>query len=303
MEEDFLSQMGGVDVGVDLGGGYGFVTQHGLDSAEVGASFEQGGGEGVTKGVGRDGLLNACLGHQVFEHEEDHDASERFLATETDEDEVLELGGDGQLVAVGEVELQFVDGLLGDGHQTLLGAFAFHLDELVVEEEVAQLQVDQFADAQAAREEGFDDSLVAVTLGLAEVDDGFDGIDLIDGEHIGQMLRFFGKFEQFGRVHFEHIAEHQEMVETPHSRQNAREGGGMDAEVEHECGEVVEVFQLNSHEVLAFIGDEAQELVEVAHVGINRVGRTALLQFQILVVATHQFLLLVGFHRCKGSEK
>ena len=30
MHEDFLPQMGGIDMGVDLGGGNGFMTQHSL---------------------------------------------------------------------------------------------------------------------------------------------------------------------------------------------------------------------------------------------------------------------------------
>ena len=38
--EDFLAQAGGVDVEVDFGGGYGFMAEHLLDCAEVGAAFE-----------------------------------------------------------------------------------------------------------------------------------------------------------------------------------------------------------------------------------------------------------------------
>ena len=36
-----------VDVGVDFGGGDGFVAKHFLDGAEVGTAFDEMGGEGV----------------------------------------------------------------------------------------------------------------------------------------------------------------------------------------------------------------------------------------------------------------
>ena len=41
-------------VGIDLGGGYVGVAEEGLDGAEVGAVFEEVGGEGVADDVGSD---------------------------------------------------------------------------------------------------------------------------------------------------------------------------------------------------------------------------------------------------------
>lgn len=43
--EDFVAQARVVEVEVDFGGGDAFVAQHLLDGAQVGAAFEQGGGE------------------------------------------------------------------------------------------------------------------------------------------------------------------------------------------------------------------------------------------------------------------
>ncbi len=44
--------MFGVEVGVELGCAQGGVPEHFLDTAEVGAAFDQVGGKGVAQGVG-----------------------------------------------------------------------------------------------------------------------------------------------------------------------------------------------------------------------------------------------------------
>ena len=46
--EDVGAEGGGVEVDIDLGGGYRFMTEHLLDGAEIGSAFEQMGGERVT---------------------------------------------------------------------------------------------------------------------------------------------------------------------------------------------------------------------------------------------------------------
>ena len=51
---DHLGQAVGGDVGVDLGGGDVGVAEQGLDDAQVGAAFQQVGGEGVAQDVGAD---------------------------------------------------------------------------------------------------------------------------------------------------------------------------------------------------------------------------------------------------------
>lgn len=45
--DDLLAQHLPVDVGVDLGGGDGFVSQHALDGSQIGSALEQMCGEGV----------------------------------------------------------------------------------------------------------------------------------------------------------------------------------------------------------------------------------------------------------------
>lgn len=52
VEENLGAEQGGVEVEVDFGGGDGFVAEHLLDGAQVGAPFEKVGGEAVAQGVG-----------------------------------------------------------------------------------------------------------------------------------------------------------------------------------------------------------------------------------------------------------
>lgn len=139
VEEDFFAQAGAVDVGVDLGGGYAFVAEHGLDGAEVGSALEEVGGEGVAEGVGRDVAGDARLGAEFLDEVEDHDSADVFdAALDGDEDVVLVFGRYLPLVAVEEVELEFLDGLGGDGHEALFGSLALDADELFVEIEIGE---------------------------------------------------------------------------------------------------------------------------------------------------------------------
>jgi hypothetical protein len=55
-----------VEVGVDFCGGDFFVSQHCLDGAEVGSTFQQVGGEGVAEGVGAYRFVDAGCLYAVF---------------------------------------------------------------------------------------------------------------------------------------------------------------------------------------------------------------------------------------------
>ena len=65
--EDGLSEEFCIDVGINLGGENGFVTEHFLNGTEVGAHFDEVGGKGVAEGVGTNGFVDACFGGEVFD--------------------------------------------------------------------------------------------------------------------------------------------------------------------------------------------------------------------------------------------
>ena len=138
MLQDFFTQMGRVDVGVDLSGGNGFMSKHGLNGTQISPTLKQGGSEGVTERVGRDSLLNASLRHQILNHKKDHHPCQGFLTTMTDKDKILIFERNGQEITVDEVKLQLVDGFLRDRHEPLFRALSLHLDEFLIEEKIAE---------------------------------------------------------------------------------------------------------------------------------------------------------------------
>jgi hypothetical protein len=65
---DHLAQAVGGDVGVDLGRGDVGVAQQGLDDAQIGAAFQQMGGEGVAQDVGADpGRVDAGVDRRLIQ--------------------------------------------------------------------------------------------------------------------------------------------------------------------------------------------------------------------------------------------
>lgn len=79
---ELLAQELAVDVGVELGGAYAFVAEHGLYGTEVGTALEEVGGEGVAQGVGGDGTRDAGTGGQHLYGVEHGDAREVLAAAE-----------------------------------------------------------------------------------------------------------------------------------------------------------------------------------------------------------------------------
>ena len=180
--DDLAAEEGAVEVGVELGGADAFVAQHHLYGAQVGAAFEQVGGEGVAEGVGRYVLLEAGAGGDGLEVVEHGDAREAAAAAVAEEEDVLLARADVDGAALVHPRADFGEGAGGDGHKALLAALAEDAQEAFVEKEVAQAEAAQFAYAQPAAVENFHDAVVAPPLGEAEVDGGFEGIDFGEGE-------------------------------------------------------------------------------------------------------------------------
>ena len=81
MMEDFLTERGGVDVGVYFGGADRLVTEHRLDGTQVGTALEKSRGKGMAQGVGRDGLLDSGILRHLLNHDENHRARKSGTAT------------------------------------------------------------------------------------------------------------------------------------------------------------------------------------------------------------------------------
>lgn len=160
-----LAQGTHVDMGVDFRRSYRFVTQHGLNDAQVGSAFQECCGKGVSKRVGRNGFGDASLNSLLLDHNKYHGTRE--VCSATIEEHVVFLSGlDFHEVTVHKPVVQFLDGFGRDGHQAFLGTLAEDADVLFFQVEVAEFQVYQFADAQTTAEQYLDDGTIALAFPL-----------------------------------------------------------------------------------------------------------------------------------------
>ena len=215
-----LPERGHVYVGVYLRSADALMSQHGLDGTQVCTALQQGCGKRVTQGVGRDGLGDAGLYSLLLDHDEHHHPCQ-VRSPAVQEDIVFFTGLDVHEVTVYEPVLQFPDGLGRDGDQPFLRTLAEDPDVLFVEVEVAELQVDQFTDAQPAREQHLDDGSVALTFPLAQVDAVFQGIHLLCRQHLGQVCSQDGRLQQFRGVVVTIAVQLQETVERAYTTEDA----------------------------------------------------------------------------------
>ncbi len=63
-----------------------------------------------------------------------------------------------------------------------------------------QVEIDQFAHAQSAAVESFHNGKIALPLGRAKVDTRLHCVDLVDGQHFGQMTPQSRTLKQQSRI-------------------------------------------------------------------------------------------------------
>jgi hypothetical protein len=121
-----------VDMRIDFGGGNLFMSQHLLDSKQVGSPFQQVGGEGMAERMRAHVLFDTghfCL---LLDDMKNHDPRQS-RSSPAQEQDVFESLFHRDMVAVIQVVLDLLDRCLRDGDQALLAPFPFHLDESFVE--------------------------------------------------------------------------------------------------------------------------------------------------------------------------
>ncbi len=88
--------------------------------------------------------------------------------------------------ALFKIEAYMVHGDIRYGNHALLAALSPHNDVTLVEKQVRQVEIDQFAHAQSAAVESFHNGKIALPLGRAKVDTRLHCVDLVDGQHSGR---------------------------------------------------------------------------------------------------------------------
>ena len=296
MLQNLLTKGGGIDVGVDFGGADILVAQHLLNGTQVGATLKQSRGKGMAQGVGGDGLRDARLQSLALDHDEDHRARE-VMAAAIEEDVILFARLDVEVAAVGEPQLQLLDGFGRDGHEPFLAALAEDADELFVEIKIGEFQIDEFRHAQTAREKHFDDGEIALGFGFGEVDARLQLVHFGGGKHFGQMLADAGRSEKFRGVVVDIPVELQESIEGAHAAQYARLRRRTYADIVQRCGKCFEVFQLHVGHAHLLCFQKRQQFLEIVQIPVDRVRRIVALQLQISLISSHdvriRFILLV----------
>ena len=70
--EDFFAEASAVNVNVNFGGGNAFVSEHLLNGSQVGSTFKQVCGKGVSQGVWTNFFANACQFGKLLDDIENH---------------------------------------------------------------------------------------------------------------------------------------------------------------------------------------------------------------------------------------
>lgn len=103
-----------VDVGIYFRGGDAFVPQHALDGAQVGAAFQQVGGERMPERMRADVLGNSRFLGQFFDEVKNHDA--RDAVTPSGQKHIIFISRlYSPMIAVKQPMANFLDGAGGDG--------------------------------------------------------------------------------------------------------------------------------------------------------------------------------------------
>ena len=90
--------------------------------------------------------------------------------------------------------------LLADRNHALLVAFTQDFQHAVIELYISELQSEEFGDPQPGIEQGQDDRVVALPLGVAGIHGIEQQLDLRGRERRHDFFRYFGDFNPFKRV-------------------------------------------------------------------------------------------------------
>ena len=230
-------------------------------------------GEAVAEGVRTDGLGDAVALGQVFHDEEDHLAGEACAAT-VEEHHVGILGLHVDVPSrTFYILVHDFQAALADGHQSFLAALAEDAEEAVVFVDVADLQSDELGDAQAAAVHHLNHGLVAVAVGLAEVDAVNHLLDFLVGQHLGQVAAKGGRGDEQGGVEVGQLFLVEVAPERFQSRKDAGLRGGAYVQVVEVGKEVLDGFLLDVVYVdgllLAF--EVLQKQMDIVPIGLHAV--------------------------------
>jgi len=154
---------------VNLGGGDFLMSQHALDSPQVGPSLKKVGGKGVTESMRTYRFGNSRHCGKILYNIKDHDPGQGTASSYAKEEIGLRTRFDIDMASVLKVVVYLVDGPVRYGNQTLFAAFTGNPYETFIQEQVLHLEGTEFRYAQAAAVHGLYHGLVTLALRRGEV--------------------------------------------------------------------------------------------------------------------------------------
>lgn len=282
--------MGGIHVHVYFGGAEILMPKHVLHGTQVGAALQQMSGKTVPEGMWRDIPVNTSpLG--IFPDEDEQGYAGKFLASGAgDEDIVFMAALDIYMFPHSEPYPKFLYCLGRNGDKAFLVALAADADEPFVQEQVGDLQVGKFADAQAATVQDLDDAMVPDALGLAEVYCAQYVVYFIYAQHLGQLVLHLGRLQQFRGVLHNLLLQNQEAVEGADAAQYACEASGRDSPFTERTGEEIQFFQCYATEVYGIVRIIIEQFLQVLAICVQRIVAVRALEAEILDVVPDNVL-------------
>ena len=186
-------------------------------------------------------------------------------------------GFDGHVTTVIKPIIQFLNGFRRNRHKAFLTPFAKDTDKTFIEIKVAQREVYQFWHAQTTGKKDFNNGLVPMTFPFGKVDDVFQLIHFSCRKKFWQMFTRLRRFQEFGRILFEPTVKIKKAIEGAYAAQNTGLWRRGNTKIMKRSGKMLQVFQLHIQWVYAFPFQIEQQLLHIAQIGIQRVGREPLL--------------------------
>ncbi len=291
------------NVRIDFRSAHTGMAKHLLDGEQVGTTFKQMCGKTMSESVRTDGFGNAVFLRQVLDNQEDHLSCEA-CASAVEENRVSEFGfwRDMQTCAFDVLEQDFQTAI-ANGYKSFFAAFAEDAQEAVVSVYIADLQSDEFRNTQPAAVHDLNHGLVAVAVGLAQVDAVEHLLDFLVGQHFGQVAAQSGGGDEHGWVGFGKVFLEQVTPKRLQSRKDSRLRGGTDVQIIKISEEVLDGVLLDGisfgGKVLAF--KILQKQMDIVTIGFHTVVGQRKLQPQIVcevldeVLGNIDGLLVHGF--------
>lgn len=234
-----------IEVRINFGSGNAFVSQHFLNSAQIGTAFHKVCSKGMAERVWAQVLFYSCPFCQVFDDVEHHLPGDGPAAL-TEKDHVFVMFSDVDPAAVMRyIQADELQGRTPDGDEPLLIAFSDHTDKPFLRMQIGELERHQFRHTQSATIQRFKHGHIAFALWLTAVYLSEHRVNLFYCEKNRQFAAKSRRFQEFGWVACNVIFNDQEFKKMPDASHNASLAGFCEVKFRQPFQKLLQVLQRN----------------------------------------------------------